>query len=520
LGAPNRPANTSQNWFQNRRAKAKQEARQKKANSEPTSPGQNPVKEYFPSSDDLRPSSAAFPVLSSPTNLPASGHASPLEESAPGGLEILNQPLESAHQEQSDELSSGYASPEPVAFQTGEHAFAFPVESSFFPVQAACDFRTMVSSSPEMNNHAMHGQLSIVLPADITTSLQGSPDSIPAFASYGNADCLNGSLSTFPSQLLPGGGSPVDMKVEEQLVHDECRELSYEELSPGSLQSTSAVSPDPQLKSPPAVVDLASRRNMPRPAALGTNALRSASYSHSGPKTGIDMPRRSEATSPMRRIASATGLSLPGRITKSVSSTPRSPLYFERKQEAFFQLARTPGNPAQLNAIAPPTPSTPVIGNQQCVRETTVSSTSSEDDKGYTFQTGAFMMDPTLSTPPATPGLISNFPDTMFSNPLEASYNYTVADEPLATPSVAGFEADFPSMQHGIPSYVASQPPTPSFQSTAIGPAYFAIYPGSNPEYNWSDPSSSAKSSPGQQARARQFQFSNSTPQDFSNSQR
>lgn len=249
------------------------------------------------------------------------------------------------------------------------------------------------------------------------------------------------------------------------------------------------------IKMPPSM-NIASRRNR-RPPHLAINASRS--YSAGGPRTGFDMGRRgSEVGHAMRRVASATGTV---RIAKQ-SGTPRSP-FFDRNPEALFQLNRSPNFSATTGTIAPPTPNTPVVS------DVASSCGLSLDEK---YQSGLVIHDPTLRTPPTTPGIMEN----MFT--LNSAYDMAISDEPLVTPGMGCFPTDFemPSMSTNVPEYVAnnncsSQPQTPSYVPQ-VGPAYYG-YSGGNAEYNWSDASMSARSSPGQ--NARHVHFMNMTPSSF-----
>ncbi|KAI8274396.1 hypothetical protein K4K60_009782 [Colletotrichum sp. SAR11_57] len=153
---------------------------------------------------------------------------------------------------------------------------------------------------------------------------------------------------------------------------------------------------------------------------------------------------------------------------------------------------------------------------QQNMREATVSSMSSEDDKSYSVQTNLtvpqYAMDPTMRTPPDTPGLMTNMPGSLFS------YEYQVPDEPIHTPSFGTFDNEF-GLQTNVPAYVAqscgSQPVTPSFPHNAMGPAFYSSYEGGNAEYNWSDASSMAIKPSPEHTRSRHYAFSNITAQDF-----
>ncbi|KAH8737528.1 hypothetical protein BGZ61DRAFT_17508 [Ilyonectria robusta] len=253
------------------------------------------------------------------------------------------------------------------------------------------------------------------------------------------------------------------------------------------------------LKSPPSM-DIASRRNR-RPPHLAINASRS--YSAGVPRTAVDMGRRTDVGSSMRRVASATGTV---RISKP-SGTPRSP-FFDRSHEVLIQLNRPPSFSGATPTIAPPTPNTPVVLNQQGMCEVNASCALSLNEKG---SLDLAVHDPTLRTPPTTPGIIEH----MFT--VNSAYDVPVSDEPLVTPGLGSFPSDFevPGVSNQVPNYItngcSSQPQTPSY-TPHMGPNYFG-YSGGNAEYNWSDPSGSAKSSPGQSHQ--QVQFMNMTPSSF-----
>ncbi|KAF5000660.1 hypothetical protein FGRMN_1593 [Fusarium graminum] len=247
-------------------------------------------------------------------------------------------------------------------------------------------------------------------------------------------------------------------------------------------------------------MDIASRRNKRAPQ-LAINATRS--YSASGPRTGLDVGRRTDVGHSMRRVASATGV---GRISKPMCG-PRSP-YFERNPEALLQLNRSPNFSAGAK-IAPPTPNTPIIVNHHALCEATPASTVGYEDK---YPMDLAIHDPTLRTPPTTPGIM----DHLYSN--GSAYQVAVADEPLVTPGLVSYPNDFevPGASSQVPNYLShggsSQPQTPSYGAT-MGPSYFG-FAGGNAEYNWSDDASlSAHSSPGQSQQ--NVNFMNMTPSSF-----
>lgn len=330
----------------------------------------------------------------------------------------------------------------------------------------------------------------------------------------------------FPSQLISEGA--INSNVETP-IHEELTEnlVKSESLSPTSMSASSPAPIDMRFKSPPPPADIASRRNKHRPAPLGIPSLRGGPHM-AGPKTGIDMPRRNENASPMRRISSATG-GLTGRIQKPFVNTggPRSPFMIERNKEALFQQLQlqSPIMGTRGNAMSPETPDGM---NNQCLRENTATS-ASDDDQNFGFGSlhaiGGFPIykaESSIKTPPDTPSLAANFPEHFFPNSIEQAWSYVPHDEPLPTPSLCshgGSELEF-SMAPQMPGYVASQPATPSFPPS-IGPTYGGFFGGNlaNAEYNFPDsypPECSARSSPAGPLKSKQFQFAqNVTPQDF-----
>lgn len=297
-----------------------------------------------------------------------------------------------------------------------------------------------------------------------------------------------------------------------------------------SIPSSTLSPPAPTgFKSPPPAAEIALRRNR-RPLGLTPSY-----HSQPGPKTTSgEVPRRSGTSSPIRRITSATGFP-PSRVMKSASG-PRSPLYSEQQQNALLQSlqeARSPGlSSLTLNIIpGPPTPRTPACINQQSVRESTVSSTSSDDEsRTFTFHIPQYtkVEDAITKTPPGTPG-IPGFPSAMFvQHSVDETVNYAMTqDAPIFTPCSTGHSSFPPELAPEMPvlraapdyisSGIPSQPTTPSLPPT-MGGAYFRQSTG-NVEYSWPDSSISyglsARSSP-VGTKSKTFQFTpNMTPQSF-----
>ncbi|KAM5351703.1 hypothetical protein ACJ41O_004426 [Fusarium nematophilum] len=377
------------------------------------------------------------------------------------------------------------------------------VSSAPFPAPRPVKSRTTSTdlSASELESETDAGQSDICAGPSPVVSAQATPEPalvsatslLPTYGQY--PQLIVPTEEDEPTPCLPHQCFPVATRlsvspVQEQYVYTN-ESLAVNEARPSSMMP---------LKPSPAM-DIASRRNR-RPPHLAINASRS--YSACGPRTGVDVGRRADVAHSMRRVASATGVV---RISKP-SGTPRSP-YFDRNPEALLQLNRSPNFTGASTTIAPPTPNTPVVTTQQGLCEPTPSSTTVYEEK---FHADFAIHDPTLRTPPTTPGVMEN----MYT--ADTVYEVAVSDEPLVTPGLGAFPNDFevPGASTHVPNYISdgcsSQPQTPSY-AQHIGPTYFG-YAGGNAEYNWSDDASvSAKSSPGQSQR--NVQFMNMTPSSF-----
>ncbi|OLN95865.1 Homeobox protein NOBOX [Colletotrichum chlorophyti] len=503
------------NWFQNRRAKAKQEkraqeneARRKSEQTTETSTSSETVKEYFNDhDDDLRPSAAPFP----PVNVPAGKPSAPQDESSPSDMVETPEIKMEKPQESTEEDDSEHASPD-SSFQPQDLGLTYALAADQFYDQS-CGFSSSIPSDTA-NQTPYHLTLSI--PNQFMSPVPEST-SASSFSSYNQLSGSSGVEGTFGSlsHSLPDNFSEQFQINVKQEGEDKA---GSDHFSPESMAHSppEIATPDFRFKSSSAI-DIASRRNSKRPAPL-VSGMRSQSYNFPGPKTGIEMSRRMEAPSPMRRVSSATG-NFPRGVQKTVGGGPRSPLSWDRSKEALIlQMAsRSP-----RSAVAPPTPNTPVVPTQHGMREMTVSSMSSDEDRGYITQTNLtvpqFAMDPTMRTPPDTPGMMTGMPNGLFS-----AYDYGVSDDPLTTPGFGSFDQEFhqefPILSSSVPSYVAngcaSQPVTPSFPPSSMGPAFYASYSGSNTEYNWSEGCVVLDKPSPDHTRSRQLQFNNMTAQDF-----
>lgn len=333
---------------------------------------------------------------------------------------------------------------------------------------------------------------------------------------------LRGSRSMFFSPMSNGDAC----EMSESPFEDTASPDYHSDQAPRSV-SRGMPTPTDSFRSPPPPANIASRRNIPRPAALQAASLRSRSFNM--PKTALDGPKRMDISSPvssMRRISSATGIG-PGRIQKS-SSGPRSPMFFGRNAEALLQYTRSPvgsGTPT-FSGAAPPTPMTPALFDHHSVQEPAVISSSS-DDGSFAMGGGIgphFMQElkeeHDLKTPPTTPGMMSDFrTNNYLANNFGSGFNLTT-DQPLLTPYLY---SEFPdlSMQH-VPSYVQQDgiPSTPVFgnmMGSSLEHHALTRNVTSNTQYDWdaNEAVVSSRSSPGN-ARSKQIQFTpNITPQDY-----
>lgn len=286
-------------------------------------------------------------------------------------------------------------------------------------------------------------------------------------------------------------------------------------------------------KSPPPPANIASRRNIPRPATLQTASLRSRSYGYGGmPKTALDGPKRMDPSSPitsMRRIVSSAG-NIPGRIQKS-NAGPRSPMVYNAEALLAYQ-SRSPMGPvaAAFSGAAPPTPMTPAVIDQQGMREPVVTSACSEDNSfllGANLPTNLmeFKTESNLKTPPSTPGGLlnqfnnANYPNIPYTRPLDFQ-----PDQPIMTPY---FNTEFPDMSmQAVPGYAdvsdGSLPTTPLYPINPMQEQNaFGHNTMGNTQFDWdaNEAVSSSRSSPNQ-SRSKQIQFTqNMTPQDYNSQQ-
>ncbi|KAI5865103.1 hypothetical protein GGS23DRAFT_409217 [Durotheca rogersii] len=543
------------NWFQNRRAKAKQERKQEeyearraaeKASSEPI-----PLDEDLSSGasehsgenvhQHMQPSSAPFPDLngSSETTDGSGDNENPEEDSADsdgsGSPSLHNH--SGSHQ---SDVPTDFQSPLSFDFSPAEvtnfahlpihsnYSHSGPVGnySSFLPSQQQ---NVGIASSDDQSARLLSNLSS---PSEQCLSMNAENAGRP-FSGMMDADFSNSTaapyLPTHTAMSTPVlSGSPMDTMTG----HADSVATPMSEGQVSGLMAQGMTTPGDSFKSPPPPANIASRRNIPRPAALQTASLRSRSHNFGcGPKTALDGSKRVDPSSPaatMRRIVSTAG-TIHGRIQKS-SAGPRSPMFFNRNPEVLLHHyhSRSPIGPATATfpGAAPPTPMTPVVVEQQAMREPTVSSTCSDDSS---FLLGGrlsasnliqeFKAESNLKTPPSTPGLLTQFGNPNY--PFGAGVEFHT-DQPLLTPY---FQPEFTDLSvRNVPSYAelndGSLPTTPLYP-TMIGSLQEHVTYGhnsiANTQFDWdaNESVSSSKSSPNQ-PRSKQIQFTqNMTPQDY-----
>ncbi|KAI0838888.1 hypothetical protein F5Y06DRAFT_34717 [Hypoxylon sp. FL0890] len=538
------------NWFQNRRAKAKQERKQEeyeartkeeKNGSESISPdgtlssGASEI-----ASDSVRrrvqPSSAAFPNLNSTSEATdASFDNEDCDDGSPDSESSNSSPVQVHSIPHQDEACDNIQSPLSLDFS---HSDATRLAHAL-----ACDnYSSGLSpylSSPQSFGHVGRDEQA----TNMTSNLPSPDEQCTTNENHGSqfsimdmsfsASTVTPYLQSQPTFETPGlNGSPMGS------IHGH-EESACTPVSDGQTMMRQGIpTPTDSFKSPPPPANIASRRNIPRPAALQTASLRSRSYNLGcGPRPVLDGSKRIDPSSPasaMRRISSTAG-SMHGRIQKS-SSGPRSPMFFNnRNAEALLQYhTRSPVGPitATFPGAAPPTPMTPAVIDQQGIREPTVSSACSDDNSFLLGGTlAASIMQElkeqgNLKTPPSTPGVLNHFGNHNFTaNPYSTAVEFPT-DQPVLTPF---FQAEFPDLSmHNMPSYAelndGSLPTTPLYPSmmrSTQDQNSFGHNTMGNTQFDWdaNESVNSSKSSPNQ-PRSKQIQFTqNMTPQDYTSHQ-
>ena len=568
-----------QNWFQNRRAKRKQEKKQEAYEagqtqealtySEPSSPDNFYGTGYF--SDDNLPHlqhAATFPLMSGPPP-PVAPYNPQYTDPSSASMESLQRTMAAAQaatqhhdytgqfQEEHESIANfgeallhATASDDRAQFPSGnvvaqfEESHRFPYDSTF---QNSL-FRPPTQHLAEPQHASNMNQ--IPTPFHNYSSL-----------STGNSDGPH-ILASFPSQLLPSQ-SHDGLRSQSQESNDS---QSPEESNASTLsigfkydvaESESPPGPTIPFKSPPPT-DLASRRKKAvKPAALTADTLRGRPSL--GPRTvshaeGFRRPSAdSPVSSPMRRIVSAGGNRsvVSGRVGKSgIESAQRSPININGFSDARSFMEHnyhTTRHPPSLTAgsslnssLAPPTPMSPREREMTLFKQDGPTPTASPDENGmnFVFNTGVpgcftSIEDRNLASPPETPQahmgihpLGNGWPPSVDFK--DKQWHFEVPDEPTYTPAQDSFPVDIHMPQ---PSYLSmSQPVTPAFGQ--FNPNFMfgsesPQYKAESPQYQLSSQSNSEYSFPDSyypggtmsaspMTKQKTFQFSNTTAADFS----
>ncbi|KAI1105182.1 hypothetical protein F4804DRAFT_149267 [Jackrogersella minutella] len=526
------------NWFQNRRAKAKQERKQEeyearraaeKGSAEPVSPDEgSPSGASDHAGDSVRrrvqPSSAIFPDMDSSSQAADtcgdnddsddSSADSDCPDSPPPQMHSVSPQNDVDDAFQLDFTMTNFSHPHGLPTYPTENMGDF---SSFLSTQQSAEnadrddsstnfINSLPSPDEQCETSGHHGsQFSIMMDTDFSSTATVTPclQSQPTF----NTPGMNGNHM----ESIQGHGemsTPIN-EGQPAMIHQ------------------GIPTPD-SFKSPPPPANIASRRNIPRPANLQTNlSSRGRNLNTAGvSKATLDGPKRMDPSSPasaMRRIVSTAG-NIHGRIQKS-SSGQRSPMVFNRSAEALLNFrTRSPagvGIIPPLSGATPPTPMTPAVIDPQVIQEPMVSSGS--DDNAFHSLLGANLpagmmnmkFDSNLKTPPSTPNLMSQ----MAHHNYNANHFYPKVelhpDHALRTPY---YQTEFSNMNiPNVPSYAeinddGSMPTTPLYPNM-MGPVQEQR---ACSQFDWTaNESVNPKYSPSQ-SRSQQIQFTqNITPQDY-----
>lgn len=568
------------NWFQNRRAKRKQEKKQEAYEagqaqealnySEPSSPDAYPNSNGYYSDSHLVPATpATFPIVGPP---PAVASYNPqYTDPSTASMESLQRTLAAAQAatEQREEYQfveqqiNTFGGPVAHGFAESDRAQFPPADETFVQFDHSQSF-----SYPTGFASSVYGQSVSEMHSSPEDSTNQTPTPYNSFPASGTDDSvLHPITTTFPSQLLLAHCNDVPA-----LSADSGCSLSPEDSNASAYGiglniETSSSSPAPSIpfKSPPPM-NIAARRKKVQHKPMALSAAVMISRPPMGPRThshaeGFRRPSDSPCSSPMRRIVSAGGNRpngvLSGRINKSgVESAQKSPIYFGGFESAgnflehnYHSLRNPPsltGSSSLSSSLAPPTPMSP-RGMTFVKREKPRSSqsTASPEDGSLNFVfhagvPGCFTTmdgdDQNLQSPPETPQApilvqptFNNWSDgTEFS---EKQWSFEVPDEPLYTP---GIQDTFPMEIHmPRPSYLStmSQPVTPAFGPTFN--AGFTFGHESPPQFKQESPHCGMSTHRGQEYafpdsnpfppgmspnmnKQKTFQFSHTTAADFS----
>jgi hypothetical protein len=562
----------SQNWFQNRRAKRKQEKKQEAyeagqaqeslAYSEPSSPDNFFGSSYFADSNLLPLQHAAtFPLMSGPPP-PMASYNPQYTDPSSASMESLHRTMAAAqaasqhqdfvgHFQEEHETMTNFGGPLLHATNSDDRA-QFPATNGLTHFEENHGF-SYDSTFP----NAMYNASSQMTEPQQSPRANPTPTPFHNYSAPSGGDTNGGhTLASFPSQLLPSqahDGLPTQPQENDDNQSPEedngsTLAIGFKYEVAESEPSNSPPAPTIPFKSPPPPMDIASRRKKAvKPAALIADTLRGRPSL--GPRTvshaeGFRRPSDSPISSPMRRIVSAGGNRsvVSGRVGKSgIESAQRSPININgfADPRAFMEHNyHTTRHPPSLTAgsslnssLAPPTPMSPREREMTLVKRdgTRLSTSPVENGMNFVFNTGCFtsVEDQNLASPPETPQaqMVIHPLGHCFPNPVDY---FEVSDEPLYTPAQDSFPVE---LQMPQPSYLSSlsQPVTPAFgqfnpnflfgsespQFKNDSPQY--TLSTQNSEYSFPEshyPGGMISTSP--MTKQKTFQFSNTPAADFS----
>ncbi|RCI15552.1 hypothetical protein L249_3617 [Ophiocordyceps polyrhachis-furcata BCC 54312] len=314
--------------------------------------------------------------------------------------------------------------------------------------------------------------------------------------SYLNApDFSNGLPLNEPELMLSVGAKPSGQLLG--YYHGFMGDAGQDAQTPSAaaLAQLSPMADDSQPPSPQAS-DVASRRNR-RPAPLSISGARSLTSPYT-PGSATDVDARGDRASPLRRVASASG----SRVRKAVT-TPRSPFFdAAAASDVGSRSRRSPSLAAPPHVRAPLTPDTPVGLHQQALADGAFSYALD----GKFVPADLALHDPTLRTPPATPG----FMESLFS--LGAGYDMSISEEALISPALSGMPTgfDMSGTAAALTGFVDGQGGCSNHHhhaSSQLGNAYFGglLGGGGAAGYSWPDLSASALPEPGLLSRQTSY---------------
>ncbi|KAJ3495601.1 hypothetical protein NLG97_g3283 [Lecanicillium saksenae] len=392
------------NWFQNRRAREKKEknireyeAKQRQEKEKAVASG---IIMGGDRKRDLVASSAPFPG-SEPASLIRDGSDSPASSVDEAALDMIKSDDVAPSMETTPDLIG-----EATAF--AKHHASTNDDTDGKSPEDMHDYLSISDASADgisMSDNELYMPLANRSPSQLLGPEFQSMTAGPAKASQ-----------FFSSSMFLGGDLSTDQSSFGLIDRD------------ASISPTSQVPAGMHLKSPPSI-DIATRRNR-RPTPLSINAAHIGNSGSGVPKTAIDLSKMAETAKFMRRTSSTSSS---GRISKP-TTTPRN----------MFTMNRSPSSTGAASSMAPPTPDTPIVASSQGINDLSLSGTFSLDTKIAGFATH----DPTLSTPPSTPGIMEN----VFN--MNSAYGMGISEDYLVNTGLGGLPSSFDMTTMTVPGYV------------------------------------------------------------------